>query len=238
MKIGIIQTRGLGDIIIAIPIAMYYINRGCTIHWPIDSTFIESFKDSFPEINFIPVNVNLTGNGTAAYFYSKPLEELLNIKCDSILCLYSHLSGLEVANPRMSHSLSFDAYKYAVSKVPFQEKWTFHPRRNVVREALLFPKLTLDPTEKYTIIHNQCSAYTHELDQSYYDSSTKNIFITPITDNIFDWIGVLERCHNAILIDSVYANLVEQLNLKVSKKFIFRSATAFTPILLNHWEFI
>ena len=34
-KLGIIQTRGLGDIHIALPIAFFYKKKGFEIYWPI-----------------------------------------------------------------------------------------------------------------------------------------------------------------------------------------------------------
>jgi hypothetical protein len=47
MKIGIVQTRGLGDVVIAVPLAMWYADRGCEVLWPIDSEFIASFAFAF-----------------------------------------------------------------------------------------------------------------------------------------------------------------------------------------------
>lgn len=89
MRIGLIQTRGLGDIVIAVPIAMYYINRGHEVYWPIQDSFVNSFKYAFPKINFIPIDTNLTGINTADYFYEKPNIILKNLSCDEIICLRS-----------------------------------------------------------------------------------------------------------------------------------------------------
>jgi hypothetical protein len=238
MKLGIIQTRGLGDIVIAAPIAMYYIDRGCDVYWPIDSTFIASFSDAFPNINFIPVDKEVTGSATAEYFYYFPLSELKKVNCENIICLYSHLTGFDLGHPRLKESLPFDAYKYAIAKVPFKEKWNFHPKRNVVREGLLFQKLELEPDSLYNLIHEEGSNFSASLDQYIDNKSFRNIRISPITDNIFDWIGVIERCQAAYLIDSVYSNLTEQMNIKINKKFILRSPANLTPTLTNQWDLI
>jgi hypothetical protein len=58
-----------------------------------------------------------------------------------------------------------------------------------------------------------------------------------MTDNIFDWLLILEKANLLILIDSCFANLVEQLNMPNTKIFGFRSEIAFTPVLKNRWRF-
>lgn len=44
MRIGLVQTRGIGDIIIALPIAQSFVNDGHEVFWPIDSRFVSSFQ--------------------------------------------------------------------------------------------------------------------------------------------------------------------------------------------------
>jgi len=238
MKLGIIQTRGLGDIVIAAPIAMYYIERGCEVYWPIDSEFIEAFQYAFPKINFLPINSHDTKKGTAEYFYESPIKELNKVGCDTNICLYSHLTGFDLGNERLKNSLSFDAYKYALAKVPFNEKWNLKIKRNPIREGRIFEILNLDPTEKFDLIH--CTGSNFHVNPA--DFTTRNdirkIVIEPLTSNPFDWLGVIENANALYFIDSIYSNLVEQLNLKVEKSFYLRSDAIFTPCLRNHWKYI
>lgn len=238
MKIGLIQTRGLGDIVIAAPIAMYYIERGCQVYWPIDSNFIPSFTDAFPEIEFLPVDKNITGDGSADYYYFNPLEQLKSKSCDSIICLYSHLTGFDFGQDRIKDALSFDAYKYAIAKVPFREKWNFSPRRNPIREANIFTQLGIDPKEKYNLIHNEGSNFQCNFSDHIKNKTIKNITISPITNNIFDWIGVIENSESIYVVDSVYLNLIEQLNITTEKSIYLRSKINFTPILQNTWTYV
>ena len=238
MKIGLIQTRGLGDIVIAAPIAMYYIDRGCEVFWPIDSEFISSFSDAFPKINFLPIHQSITGASSAQYFYYAPLEELNRNNCEVIFCLYSHLTGFDFGYKRLQEALTFDAYKYAVAKVPFQEKWNFHPRRNPAREARVYEMLGLNINEKYNIVHDQGSNISLEIDSYIENKDIKTVKISAITDNIFDWISVIERSESVYFIDSVYANITEQLNIKVKKSFVIRSAVSLTPVLVNSWKIL
>jgi hypothetical protein len=166
MKIGIIQTRGLGDIVIAAPIAMYYIERGCEIYWPIDSDFMEPFQYAFPTINFISIDKNKTGENSAEYFYTAPLKSLQEKSCDSIICLYSYLTGHNLGNSETAEAISFDAYKYAIAKVPFSEKWNLKIKRNPVREAKIFEMLDLQPSDNYVVIHDQGSVHKADFSRS------------------------------------------------------------------------
>lgn len=238
MKIGLIQTRGLGDILIATPIAMYYIERNCEVFWPIDSDFIPSFSNAFPKINFIPINKEECMGETEMYFLTRPKTELQKMGCDTIIVLYSHLTGFELGNRKLFESVSFDAYKYIITKVPFSEKWNFYPRRNIISESRLFNSLNLDPNEEYIVIHQEGSNFTIDIEKRLEEIPTRKVLITPISNNIFDWIGVLECSKELHLIDSVYANLVEQLNIKNSKYLYLRSDIRFTPTFINNWNYI
>lgn len=237
MKIGIIQTRGLGDIIIAAPIADYYISRGCTVYWPIDSDFIEAFQYAFPRINFIPIDQSITGKLTADYFYNEPSKQLKDLNCDAILCLYSFLTGFDFGYGNLKDAISFDAYKYAIAKVPFSEKWKIKIRRNAIREGQLFKTLNLNPNEIYSVIHDQGSVYSANLDD-FTPKEIRKIKIEPITENFLDWLGVLENADSFYVINSVYSNLIEQLNFPGKKHFFTQTTAAWTPVLINDWSYI
>lgn len=237
MKIGIIQTRGLGDIIIAAPIAMFYVNQGAQVHWPIDSNFATQFQEAFPRINFIPIDPLVTGDKTADYFYNTPLEILNSLGCEKIFPLYSSLTGFDFANSRFQSTMTFDAYKYAVANVPFLEKWNFHPRRNLKREAQLIERLQIAQDEPYVVFHDQGSDFTAPIEQYVRSLDCRAIRIEPISSSIFDWLGVLENCRSAFVVDSCYANMIEQLNLPIEKSLYLRSPLPFTPIFKNKWTF-
>ncbi len=125
-----------------------------------------------------------------------------------------------------------------MAKVPFSEKWKFHPKRNPLREAEIFNKLNLDPYEEYNVIHDEGSDFKCSLAGFIKNKEIRNINIRSLSNNIFDWISVLENCQAAYLVDSVYVNLVEQLNLKIEKTVFLRSNSAFTPTLQNSWNFV
>lgn len=140
MKIGLIQTRGIGDFVIAAPIAQYYIDQGHEVYWPVDCRFHAAVQAAFPNIHFMEVDQQVTGDATAAYFYSQPLAQLQQVGCSQIHCPYSYLSGLDIVNQKFAKSLKFDEYKYAVASVPFSEKWNLKIARNLVAEKALAEK--------------------------------------------------------------------------------------------------
>jgi len=238
MRVGIIQTRGLGDIIIAAPIAQYLIAQGNEVHWPIDSTFLEAFRYAFPEINFIPVNPLESKPNTKEYFHLTPILELQKVNCSKIFCLYSHLTNHNPENIRYQQSLTFDMYKYAITNVPFKEKWNLTLRRNKKREDELFAMLNLSPSDSYSVIHEEGSDFKMEISKIISIKNIKIIRITNHTDNFLDWLGIIEAAENIYCVDSVFANLIEQLNLNNNKYLFLRSPNPFTPVFRSNWHFI
>ncbi len=235
MRVGIIQTRGMGDIVIAAPIAAYLIARGHEVFWPIDSEFLEPFSYALPDIQFLPVDKSVTGNNTAEYFIEGPKELLRDVDCEMIHVLYSHLTGYEFPYANLAQFLSFDRYKYAVAEVPFREKWNLKIRRNVEREVELFNILSLKPDDKYIVMQETGSNYKADLKSKIKNDGTRLINITPVTENFFDWLGVIEHAQEIHVIDSVYSNLIDQLGINVMKNFYSRSPIQFTPIFTSDW---
>jgi hypothetical protein len=231
MRIGLIQSRGIGDIIIALPIADYFLERGDEVHWPIVEDLVPIFAPVKPEVNFTPVPVDDN------VFFETPLAQLNELRCDRIISLYSFLKSNPTAcNLTLNASLKFDEYKYAVAGVPFAKKWELRIRRNLKRELDLMQRLNI--TRPYICVHRkgyQFEANIHlpkELTDQY-----QIIEISPITDSPFDWIMTLERASKLVLIDGCFSNLVEQLNMTAEKYLFLRSPMAFTPVLKNGWNF-
>jgi hypothetical protein len=236
MNIGLIQTRGIGDIVIAAPIAQYHIDRGNAVFWPIDNRFFDFAQAAFPEIHFIPVDAQVTGESTAEYWYQLPMRELAKAGCEQVFCLYSYLSGVDLINPKLAHSLKFDEYKYAVTGVPFAQKWKLRINRNKERENELFRQLKI--TRPYILLHEHGSNF-HLTIQLPPDLTERYqiIRISELSKNPFDWLGVIEQASIFACVDSCFANLAEQLDLCAQKFLFLRSDIRFTPVFKNNWQF-
>jgi hypothetical protein len=231
MRIGLIQSRGLGDIIIALPIAKYLFDRGNEVLWPIHEDFVPSFRAAARYVEFIPIKTDRLYS-----MYEVPLERLQSRGCERIVPLYSRLTDHdEIINKRFAASFRFDEYKYAVAGVPFREKWNLSLVRNREREERLFQDVF--PGRDFVVCHLEGSSVKANLDVEAIAGGRAIVEITSRTDNILDWISVIERASLRIMIDSCFSNLTEQLQIAGPKVFIRRSEMAFTPVMLGDWTF-
>jgi hypothetical protein len=236
MKIGLIQTRGIGDLIIALPIAEYLIDGGHEVIWPIDSRFLYFMRSASPRVIFLPVDHRVVGDNSLDFFMGYPRRILAEHGCAAVFNLYSHLTGVQPASERLSASLKFDEYKYAVCGVPFAEKWKLKVSRNLVRERALFDRLNV--TSPYICFHlsgSDCKIDIGSLEDV--AQGLRIIQIDSLSDNPFDWIYTLENASRLVMIDSCFSNLVEGLNIPVEKTLVLRSETRFTPVYRNGWRF-
>jgi hypothetical protein len=233
MKLGIIQSRGIGDIIIAIPIADWYINRGWEVHWPIDQRFVPFFSAAKPQIHFIGVD-----HERPEFWHDAPAAILNELRCDRTFVLYTHLAGHNFPTPPLSLYLKFDEYKYAVAGVPFREKWTLKLERNIERETAL--KRSLNLREPYICVHRSGSLFdaTNSLAiPKAWSDQFQIVEIGEATDNPFDWISTLEGASKLVMVNSCFSNLADQLNLTMEKHFLLQASVSMTPVLKNGWKF-
>ena len=231
-RVGLIQTSGIGDIIIALPIADYFIEQGHEVYWPIERSWQPAFREVKPEIHFIPLDPEPN------YWYETPLARLRELGCDPIIPLYSYLKSNEnIPHRGLAASLKFDEYKYAVAGVPFARKWDLRLRRNMQREMDLHRRLNI--TRPYICRHMSGKTVTYQIRvPREWENEYQVVDISELTDSPFDWIYTLEHATKLILIDSCFANLVEQLNLPMEKRLLLVSRLDGTPVMKNGWKFI
>lgn len=265
-RLGIIQVRGIGDAIIALPIAEYYYNQGFDVFFALDDRFCDSFQKAAPYCTFVPVPFKEFRNDLGLnnpYWYELPRLLLLDKKCQHIISFPYHESHLletdkreevrqslihrlqgdfesRVTRLQLFKHLKFDEYKYATAKVPFHNKWKLNIVRDYRRERLLYDKVVLEKNKKLIVTHLEGSDIKYNHTAIGFDSNTHQLvnIDSSKTDNIFDWLTVIENSDKLILLDSVFCNLVEQLNLKNEKHFIRRSSIFMTPVLRNNWDYV
>ena len=241
-KLGIIQSRGLGDIVIALPIARAYYNEGHDIYWPICQEFIASFEETVPWVNWLAVETDPVGK----FFLETPLLALKSEGIEAeedILYLYQYLSSVpERTDPDFFAMMKFDQYKYAVAGVPFARKWHLAEciTRDPAREQALYDRVVAQ--DRYMVYQGTASDVKYEIDLSPIDPAVQRIEITDLSDNIFDWLRVIEGAETLILIDSVFANLIDQLGLceGVPKYYMrkWNRRVDGNPVLLGDWNYI
>jgi len=238
-RIGLVQTTGIGDIIIALPIAAAFARRGDTVFWPVDAKFAEFLQFAAPYAEFIAVPSRNSPADDAHYLVVTPEAQLRERRCDPIHLLYSQLNGWEakVQKPKLAEFLKFDEYKYAVAEVPFREKWDLELKRDTEREERLFKSLGV--ARDFICVHRRGSKFIADLVlPAEWQRDYQVVEIDERSSSPFDWISTLERAAKLVCVDSCFANLVEQLNLPNEKYLMLRSPGLLTPVLKNGWQFL
>ena len=231
-RLGIIQSRGLGDLVIAIPIAGYYYKLGWDVYWPIDQQFLPHVEHHVPWIHWIPIPVDPQGR----YFYDVPMERLKNFKCDEIIPLYQHLTGHPFSEEKYFQYTGFDQYKYIRADVPFLDKWNLseYITRDKPAEDDLYDKLVSNPN--YAVLHLEGSNHTAEFDHTMIPKDWSTIYIKPgYTPSIFNWLKIIEGAQSIVCVDSCIANMIDQMKIDNDLYFIQRSHIGLTPVLNNPW---
>lgn len=234
-KLGIIQSRGLGDIIIALPIADYYREEGWQIYWPVCQPWIEQLEAWAPWIKWIPLTPD-----HGAFFYDTPLQRLQNLGCEEVLSLYQALTGHPEFSrePYFQHT-SFDQYKYLRAGVPFERKWRLSQciTRQTQREQALYDRIyNLDP-RPYVLTHLRSSEQTVRIPDTLIPQEYR---VIPVTDEgwLGDWLLLCERAEALVMTDSSLANLVDQLGIPTEKYFIPQHHIGLTPVHLGNWQWL
>lgn len=234
-RLGIIQTRGLGDIFIALPIAHYYYREEHyeEILWPIQQEWCEQMQAAAPWVKWIPIE-----RDHGAFFYDIPMERLKNFGCTDILPLYNALTGHpEFGEETHFQHTSFDRYKYIKAGVPFLDKWKLNQciTRDLEREHLLYNTLVTNP--HYTVLHLKASEQTADFDRSILPEDWQIIEITD-QGRILDWLTIIDKAECIIMTDSCFANITDQLGLGTDRYFIPMHHIQLTPIQGQHWTWI
>ena len=234
-KLGLIQTRGLGDIIIALPIAHHYHQEGWHVHWPITAQWVPQMQRVAPWVTWLPVEPD---NG--AFFYDTPMQMLIDLGIVDHLCLYQALTGHPefTEMPYFQHT-SFDQYKYICAGVPFLNKWRLAEclTRNSGREWALYNQVAPKDGTPYVVTHLTASQHTVTYDPAIIPEGWAVVPITGQGD-LFDWLTVVERAEAVIMTDSSMANLVDQLGINVERYFIPIHHIGLTPVQGQHWTWL
>lgn len=227
---SIIQPGKIGDIIILIPVAKWYQDKGYDIVWPVCKSYIAMFQDAVPYVKFIPIDK-----------ISYNLAKMATGKVDLCVDTYFGFSDRkDVTDAWTKSGLTFDQYKYKLANVPFEQKFTLQIKRNHTNEYRLFSSLV--KTSRYLVVHEEGS----DRKRSLIEDKDKELFdqiitIRPVTSNIFDWTLILEKASAYKMIDSCFCNLASQLGFNVSGirywKPGYKHERHF-PILNKYWTTI
>jgi hypothetical protein len=229
-KIGIIQPGRLGDIIICLPIAKYYSDKGYRVIWPIFYNLVNDLTEVVDYVTFIPITNNVYDCVKEA---KKHFSLYKNIQTFDIAATFPESSSTQeyVELGDGLGEMTFDKFKYKLCNVPFEEKWNLYFNRNLEEEDKIFKEHINVP--EYNIIGTTCSAGKINVQ---FESKYPNIEINE-NYNIFSWYKALRNAKNIILVDSAMANLVEQCNLS-NKKTLITRPNGRLPHFKNNWKIV
>jgi hypothetical protein len=216
-----------------LPIARHYHDQGYKIYWPIVDAWVPQMSRAVPWIQWIPVPPD-----TGPFFYDVPRQRLKNLGVDQVICLYQALTGHKFHEEVYFQHTKFDQYKYIQAAVPFLKKWQLAEciTRDPAREQALHDRVVINPN--YVVLHLEGSDHRAQFDTSIIPAEWQIIEIQQQTDSIFDWLGVLEGAQSLVMVDSVFANLVDQLAIGDDRYFIPRSHIGLTPVQGQLWTWL
>lgn len=238
MRVGFVQSGAIGDIVIALPAAKWYVDRGFDVFWPIDYRYLGFFRRAAPYVNFLEVP---QGVNPYDWHLGVPYKLLAQLQVKDIFTLYMRLESngkkFDFGQPYfLTEALKFDEYKYAIANVPFTEKWNLALHRDPAAEARVLE--AIGAHRAYTLVHQAPGGSCRDIVVNLGDELVERaVHVQAITDSPFDWIAACEKASLIAFEDSVHANVVEQLNLMVPKQLFLRSPCAYTPVFKNGWKF-
>ena len=211
--LGIIQPCKIGDIIICLPIAKYFYDKNIKVFWPIKSSYYEMFKRHVDYVEFIPIDND----------HSKCVENSKrSVKDSDIIDLSFHFPNTDPLSIQYNNQISytFDEFKYKLADVPFDNKWKLEIKRDIDREILLYNKLIKN--KDFIVYQNISSDWAVKYDLNKEDKKYDIINVKDYTDDVFDWITILEKANKLILVESCFSNLVDQLHIKTNKTLLVK----------------
>lgn len=230
-KFCIIQPGHIGDVIICLPIAKKLVDEGHEVYWPLFSQFFPHFtKGNVDYVKFLEIR--------SPDWYREIHESCKQKDIEPIDLVFNLPGCWHNNNTKLfgQTNMPFDEFKYKLANVDLNEKWKLSINRIKDREEELYNRVVKD--EKYVLTHFQSSDVRKEVKlESLKDR--KVIEIKPLTDCVFDWLTIIERADYLVFIDSVFVNMVEQLNLNHKKIYIEkRKGVKHNPVLRNEWKII
>ena len=107
----------------------------------------------------------------------------------------------------------------------------------MVKENALYDRLVINTN--YYVTHLEGSSFKTTPDLSSIPANWQRIDIQEgITGSIFDWLTIIENANALVCLDSVIANMVDQLDIDVDKYWIPRSHIHLTPVLGSDWTIL
>ena len=204
--VGIIQPGRIGDIIIVLPIAAYYHDRGYTVYWPVPARYLPMFDC----VDYV-IPLRMPDISSAPIPYWMAMYRSWNMGVSTILDVGIGFGHRE--SWWRESGMRFDEWKYQQAGVPYSERFNLRILRNREREDQLARKVGVYGRKGYVVTHSIGSGFRHDF------GIRDAIEVRAIYGHtVWDWIGVIERADHLYAIDSCVANMANQLGLAIGRR--------------------
>jgi len=230
--VGIIQPGRLGDIIMLLPIAKYYSNKGYKVVWPMFNHIADMVREV---VDYVDIK-NVSSNVYTCVDEAKQIFKQNNIT--NILDLAATFPDSNITDDYVKECNDgfgeepVDQFKYRKAKVPFDEKWNLAISRNFKEEDNLYKKYVLK--EDYVVT---CLTHSKGSVDIKFDAGDCQIIKMNEDHNIFFWLKILENTKCFLCVESSVSNLVDQLKLDIRKFIVTKPGDGRTPpIRRSNWK--
>ncbi len=157
--------------------------------------------------------------------------------------------GFEKMNQLLvSFNCKFDVAFYKQMNIPFEERWNsfYYNRSRLDKEINLFHRFQLKEEDEYVFIHHDPER-KFRIDAKYFNTGYR--IIQPIegfTDNVFDYVYIIEHAKEVHCIDSSFLLMIDSLkNFEVpcfyhayARHWIYTSweKELFSPSMSDRWK--
>lgn len=142
-----------------------------------------------------------------------------------------------IAKP--TNEVSWDQSFYTQLQIPPETKWEkFKILRDPEREKTLYDKLNPND-EKFVLIHSAGSDGIDRLDYSKINDTYKKIFVQKYTENIFDFLLLIEKAQEIHCVESSFHLLVDSVNLNDNIYFhTLQRSRGYTHKIIDKWKIV
>lgn len=229
-SVCIIQPGNIGDIIICLPIAKHYHDQGLHVYWIVWSHLVSHFnKGNIDYVQFVSVPMQSRWYEWSHEFCREKCSKPIDLSFTQFGSWHTH----NTTSYQQQRDMSFDQYKYFLADVDFDLKWNLSLNRSHEREKQLYDHLRGGDDKKYCLVCDTGSdtKLNLKIDNSNYSGDILNI--TPITDCVFDWLLLFERCDKMILIESCFSNLLDQMNMVIDGSTLMTKKGYYGDVLVD-----
>lgn len=142
-----------------------------------------------------------------------------------------------IAKP--TNEISWDQSFYTQLGIPSETRWEkFKILRDFEREKTLYDKLNPND-EKFVLIHSAGSDGIDRLDYSKINDTYNKILVQKYTENIFDFLLLIEKAQEIHCVESSFHLLVDSVNLNDNIYFhTLQRSRGYTHKITDKWKIV